>query len=101
MFKGLNNNLHLPNWSEMWKTAGAPEAVTLMITVIELCIKWFETEIIQGIVRVRIGEKVPNVEATTTDSLELPRGRRITTCVPRVRVQHDLRGQDLVQLVNK
>ena len=47
--KGLSNNLHQPNWSEMWKTveANREEAVMVpMITVIELCIKWFETEII-------------------------------------------------------
>jgi len=87
----------------MWKTveANREEAVMVpMITVIELCIKWFETEIIPGIVRVRTGEKVPNVEVIV--SLELPRGHLIITiCVLQVRVQLDLQGPDLVQLVNK
>ena len=76
------------------------EEAVIPMNVIELCIRVYGTGIIPDIVRVQIAEKVRIVVVIIRGNQGLHPDRLIT-CDPQVRVQLDLRGQDLVQPVNK
>ena len=76
------------------------EEAVIPMNVIELCIRVYGTGIIPDIVRVQIAEKVRIVVVIIRGNQGLHQDRLIT-CDRQARVQLDLRGQDLVQPVNK
>ena len=75
------------------------EEAVIPMNVIELCIREYGTGIIPDIVRVQIAEKVRIAVMIRGNQGLHP--DRLIPCDPQARVQLDLRGQDLVQPVNK